>query len=307
MIKIDFISGFLGAGKTTFSNMLLRYYMDCGLRPVFIVNEFGETGLDAEIIKADGFEAIEVEGGCICCTLKDDITAAIVKVIDTFSPTNIVFEPCGIFIFDNFFDILKDPAINKKCELSSIITVVDGVNFSFAKALYGSFIYNQIKNATIILLSKLEKTKSSVDELICDIKNINPDAFIISKIWTTWDVKDFEHLMELQKGVSNEHRDHHHSNLNSITVELEKPFTKDKIDKLVDCCVSGAFGNLCRVKGAVLVEKQAVLLNIAMQDVTMQDVTMQGGTLKKFNGLSKPALTFIGLTVHEKKIIEFLG
>ena len=296
MIKIDFISGFLGAGKTTFANMLLRYYMDSGLRPVFIVNEFGKTGLDAEIIKADGFEAIEIEGGCICCTLKDDIVAAIIKVIDAFSPTNIVFEPCGIFIFDNFFDILKDPAINKKCRLSSIITVVDGVNFSSSKALYGSFIYNQIKNATIILLSKLEKTKNSVDEMICDIKNINPDAFIISKIWAEWDVKDFEHLMKQQNGVSTEHCAHHHNNLCSITVELERSFTQDKIDELIACCKSGAFGNLCRVKGIVLTETQPVLLNIAMQDVT----------LKNFNGISKPSLTFVGQTVNEVEINRFL-
>ena len=73
MINIDIVSGFLGAGKTTFANMLLRYYINSGLRPVYIVNEFGKTGLDAEIIKADGFEAVEIEGGCICCTLEDDI------------------------------------------------------------------------------------------------------------------------------------------------------------------------------------------------------------------------------------------
>jgi len=77
MIKLDIISGFLGAGKTTFCNKILRHYLDCGLRPVFIVNEFGKTSLDAEIIKADGFDALEIEGGCICCTLKDDIAASV--------------------------------------------------------------------------------------------------------------------------------------------------------------------------------------------------------------------------------------
>ena len=295
MVKIDCISGFLGAGKTTFANMLLRYYMDSGLRPVFIVNEFGKTGLDADIIKADGFEALEIEGGCICCTLKDDIAAAIIKVVDAFSPANIVFEPCGIFVFDNFFDILKEPAIYKKCELASVITVVDSVNFSFSKALYGSFVYNQIKNATIILLSKLEKTTNSVDELMCDIKNINPDAFIMSKIWADWDRNDFELLTKQQQCVSARHRAHHHNNLHSITVELEKPFAQDKIDKLIACCTSGAFGNLCRVKGVLLTEAQPVLLNIAMQDVT----------IKTFKGPSKPALTFVGQTVNEKEILEF--
>jgi len=293
--KVDCISGFLGAGKTTFANMLLRYYMDSGLRPVFIVNEFGETGLDADIIKADGFEAIEVEGGCICCTLKDDIAAAIVNVIDAFSPTNIVFEPCGVFIFDNFFDILKSPAIGKKCELNGIVTVVDSVNFSSSKAIYGSFIYNQIKNAAVILLSKLEKTKNSIDEIICDIKNINPDAFIMSKIWTDWDKNDFELLTKQQQGSSVRHRTHHHNNLQSITVELEIPFTQQKIDTFIACCTSGIFGDLCRVKGLILTKAQSVLLNIAMQDVT----------IREFKCPSKPTITFVGQTLNEKEIYEF--
>ena len=124
MVKIDLISGFLGVGKTTFANMLLRYYMDHGKKPVYIVNEFGETGLDADIIKADGFEAVEVFGGCICCTLKNDITIAIDDVIKTFSPDIIVFEPSGVFIVDSFYDILKDETIEDKCEQGNSVRVV---------------------------------------------------------------------------------------------------------------------------------------------------------------------------------------
>ena len=132
MVKLDMISGFLGAGKTTFSSLLLRHYMNQSLRPVYIVNEFGKAGLDADIIKSDGFEAIEMEGGCICCTLKDDVSTAIIRIIDTFAPTNIVFEPSGIFVFSNFFDIFKDPEINKRREMGSVITIIDSLNFTAA-------------------------------------------------------------------------------------------------------------------------------------------------------------------------------
>ena len=296
MVKMDIISGFLGAGKTTFANKLLRKYLDSGLRPVYIVNEFGQTGLDAEIIRADGFEAVEIEGGCICCTLKNDISAAVIKVIDAFSPTNIVFEPSGIFIFDNFTDILKQPQIYGKCEVANVFTVVDGVNFNFSKTVYVNFLYNQIKNASIILISKLEKTKQNVDEIICDVKNINPDAFIMSKIWNDWSSADFELLLNNGKYPRMAHHAHHHGNLRSVTVKPVKPFTRDEIDRFLACCESGAFGDLCRVKGVVEIEKQTVLLNITMRDVVQTN----------FNGVSEQTLTFIGQTVNEKEIAQFL-
>ena len=296
MVKIDLLSGFLGAGKTTFANMLLRYYMNSGLRPVYIVNEFGETGLDADIIKADGFDALEIEGGCICCSLKEDVATAVLKVIEAYSPTNIVFEPSGIFIFDNFFEMLKRPEIGEKCEIGTIITVVDGVNFTFAKATYGNFIYNQIKNAPILLLSKLEKTKQSVDELIADVKNINPDAVVISKIWSEWDTADFEFLVNQRKGLPAQHHAHAHSNLRSISVKLKEPFTQQKIDNLINHCKSGDFGNLYRIKGIIVTDEHPVLLNIAVQDVT----------LTKFKGIPVPTLTFIGETVNEEAIVKFI-
>jgi G3E family GTPase len=296
MVKIDLLSGFLGAGKTTFANLLLRYYMNAGLRPVYIVNEFGKTGLDADIIKADGFDAMEIEGGCICCSLKEDVATAVIEVIETFSPTNIVFEPSGIFIFDNFFEMLKRPEIGEKCEIGTIITVVDGVNFSFAKATYGNFIYNQIKNAPILLLSKLEKTTQSVDELIADVKNINPDALVISKIWSEWDTADFDFVINQRKGLPAQHHAHSHSNLRSTSVKLKEVFTQQKIDTLIDRCKSGDFGNLYRVKGIIVTNEHPVLLNIAVHDVT----------LTKFKGIPEPTLTFIGESVNEEAIVDFI-
>ena len=296
MINIDIISGFLGAGKTTFVNLLLRYYMNLGLRPVYIVNEFGQTGVDAEIIKSDGFEAVEIEGGCICCTLKDDIAATITKVIDTLAPTNIVFEPSGIFIFDNFFEILNQPDIAIKCNLGNVITVVDSVNFSFSKAVYGNFIYNQIKNAGTILLSKMEKSKYTTDELICDIKNINPDAFIMSKLWDDFNEADFELLLNQKKSPDINHNAHSHSQLNSFTVKIDRSFTQDKVDLFIASCQSGMFGDLCRVKGIIKTESFNLLLNISMED----------DALKKFKGAAEYTMTFIGQSVNKTEILKFL-
>ena len=297
MVKIDIISGFLGAGKTTFSNMLLRHYMNAGLRPVYIVNEFGETGLDAEIIQGEGFQAIEVDGGCICCTLQYDIAISIKEVIAAFSPTNIVFEPCGIFIFDNFFDMLKQPGLYETCEVQNVITIVDSVNFTLARAAYGSFIYNQIKNAEIILLSKLERTTQDVEELLCDVKNINLGACIISKIFSHWDAADFEFLLNQAKSLRKEHRAHQHNNFKTLTVKLEQPFTQEKLDQFVSSCTSGAFGDLVRVKGVVQTDAHRILVNIAMQDAV----------LAEFKRMAESSMTFVGKKLKKREILRFLA
>jgi len=296
MIQVDIISGFLGAGKTTFANILLRHYLAFGLRPVYIVNEIGQSGVDAEVIKAEGFEAMEMEGGCICCSLKTDIAAAMLEVIDRFSPTNLVFEPSGVFIFDDFFDILKQPAIAERCTLGKVFTIVDSVNFSLVKAAYGSFLYNQIKNAGILIVSKLERSPHDPEELLCDIKNINDKAFVLSKIWTDWDGSDLEHLLSQQAFPYSNHRAHCHSDFTAFTVKPERAFSKDGLDSFVEACKSGAFGRLCRVKGIVERGEQAMLLNIAMQDCV----------LKAFRGIAEPTVTFIGQEINTEEILNFL-
>jgi len=297
MTKLDIISGFLGAGKTTFVNKLLKYYIDSGLKPICIVNEFGQTGLDARIIESSGFTAVEMEGGCICCTLKDDISVAIMQVIETFSPDRIVFEPSGIFIFDNFFDIAKSEELKNKCEVGNVITIVDSVNFEFSKTTYGSFIYNQIKNAPAIVLSKLEKQANcDINELICDIKNINPDVFIAAKAWDDWDSADFELLLSQKNLPNKEHHAHHHSHLHSITIKPDTIFTRDKLNRLIALCGDGTFGDICRAKGILNVDGELILLNIAMQDVT----------ITPFKGSSEQTLTFIGNSVNEDEVREFL-
>jgi len=296
MTRLDMISGFLGAGKTTFAGLLLRNYMNRGVKPVYVVNEIGKAKLDADIMKADGFEAFEMEGGCICCTLKNDISVAIINIIDSFAPTNIVFEPSGVFIFKDFFDIFKDPEISKRCEMGSVLTIVDSVNFTLSKAAYGGFLYNQIKNAETIVLSKLEKIKNNPDEVICDIKNIHPNAFIMSKKWEDLTEDDIDLLMSRDSSARIKHRATHHNNLKSFNTIPDKSFSKEKLDEFISNCVSGAFGSLCRVKGVLKVEEQSVLLNIAMKDVTYANCKV----------IPNQSLTFIGQSVNGEAIAKFL-
>ena len=294
MINIDVISGFLGAGKTTFTNLLLRYYLKKGFRPVYVVNEFGQTGLDALIIETEGFKAVEMEGGCVCCTLKDDITTSMIQVIKAFDPTHIVFEPSGIFIFDNFQDIIKEPKLSG-CEIKNTITLVDSLNFNFAKATYGSFIYNQIKNAPVIILSKLEKNTTDITELICDIKNINHNAIITTKILYEWHDEDFEAILNKYKQPAVYDHAHFHEHLNSVSVYTKDNFSLDEIKRLTDNCQNSFFGDVYRVKGVITIDGSLKLLNIAREDLS----------LVPFKGSAKQSLTFIGHNINEENIYKF--
>lgn len=182
MVYLDIISGFLGAGKTTFTNKLLEFYMASGEKPIYIVNEYGEAGLDAQILKHEGFEAVEMTNGCICCTLKGEMVRTVAKIMQTYHPTRIVFEPSGVFMFESFFDILKNPALAGQCEIGNIVTVIDAAHYKSSRLVFGNFIYDQIQSAPVLFISKLDTLPENYDlsEIVCDVKNINQQATILT-------------------------------------------------------------------------------------------------------------------------------
>jgi len=285
--KLDIISGFLGSGKTTFANKLLSHYIAAGKKPVYIANELGQAVLDAKIIESNGFTAMEMEGGCICCSLKHDVSTTVAQVIDAFAPDVIVFEPSGIFVFDNFIEIVKGDELRSKCEIGNVFTIVDGINFNAAKVLYGSFIYNQIKNAPVLFISKFDKTDKDPAEIICDVKNINPKAFIAT---TAQDAI----LANRPTEMPNVQGKHSHS-FKAKTITSTKSFTAADIESLSTKKTSGEFGDVYRIKGIVNVDGALMLLNIALHDMT----------LTPHKGIGETAVTFIGSDVNLNTIENF--
>ena len=209
MVYLDVVSGFLGSGKTTFVNKLLDFYIRMGEKPVYIVNEYGEAGIDSAILKASGYDAVEMTNGCICCTLRSELKFAVKKIIDEYAPTRIVFEPSGVFMFGSFFDILKSPQLEGKCDIGNIVTVIDGINYVSARLVFGNFIYNQIQSAPVLFISKLDKAKEDHDlsEIICDVKNVNPNSTIVTKKYAELDDKLLSTLF-LQKSDIYSHDEH---------------------------------------------------------------------------------------------------
>ncbi len=297
MVKIDIISGFLGAGKTTFANKLLAFYLSKGFKPVYIVNEFGQTGLDAAVAESEGFQAVELTSGCVCCTLKGDTASAMREVMAAFNPTHIVFEPSGVFVFDNFLDILKSPGLLGKCKLSSVVTVVDSVNFSLSRAAYGGFLYNQIKHSPALIISKLKRGQTDAEGLICDLKNINPDALVIAKPWSELTDEDYSALSKPNLSRAPAKGKRGHNPLFSVTLPLGGELTRERAEELMELCASGSFGGVYRAKGVIKIGGVSLVLSVAGRDYG----------LSPFRGMHDQTLTFIGENIDSERLQAFLS
>jgi G3E family GTPase len=288
MVTIDVVSGFLGAGKTTLCNKLLHYFVSHGERPVYIVNEFGKTGLDAELMRTGGFSSISIEGGCICCTLKENVASTILAVIKEHKPTRILFEPSGVFIFDKFLEIFQNSDFAERCQIGGLITVVDCLNYDKSKAAFGSFYYNQIKNAAVIVLSKMQKADTPIDEIICDVKNINPEAEIVSVPWDDFQEEDYRNILRNAQATDCRNASHAHERMQTASIDLSCRITSGLFEELLDCLSNGAFGDIYRAKGIACVDQRNVLVNIAGRD---QKIT-------EFKGVADYRITLIGKRIE---------
>ena len=225
MTKIDIISGFLGAGKTTLIKKLIKEALG-GEKVVLIENEFGEIGIDGGFLKEAGIEITEMNSGCICCTLVGDFGAALRDVITKYSPDRIIIEPSGV---GKLSDVIKAVADVKKdfedVELNSFITVADAGKTTMYMKNFGEFFNDQIENANTIVLSRTAKTpESKLEKAVAAIKEHNDKAVIITTDWNSLTGKQILDTMEKAAGEIKDllftkeelescehHHDHEHS------------------------------------------------------------------------------------------------
>ncbi|KDR96202.1 GTPase, G3E family [Peptoclostridium litorale DSM 5388] len=189
MIKVNIISGFLGAGKTTFIKRLLSACE--GQKTVLLENEFGEIGIDAEIIQREGFDVIELSSGCICCSMKMDFEKSIVEIAEKFKPDRIVIEPTGVGMLSWITPILQKESIKSSCELQSCTTIVDAVDYLENVDAFGEFFRDQISTADTVVLSKVQETdRETVRNVAKAVKILSPNATVVDEQWD--DIKDIE-------------------------------------------------------------------------------------------------------------------
>lgn len=285
MTKIDIISGFLGAGKTTLIKKLIKEALG-GQKVVLIENEFGEIGIDGGFLKEAGIEITEMNSGCICCTLVGDFGTALRDVITKYEPDRIIIEPSGV---GKLSDVIKAVADVKKdfenVELNSFIAVVDAGKTTMYMKNFGEFFNDQIENANTIVLSRTGKTsEGKIEKAVAAIKEHNNKALIITTDWdeltgaqiletmekAAGEVKDLlfteeelescehhhhhEHDHEEGHECGCGHHHHHHADevFDSWGVTTPKRFNKEELEKILDTLAWGnGLGIILRAKGIV--------------------------------------------------------
>ncbi len=213
MTRIDIVSGFLGAGKTTLIKKLLDESLK-GEKIVLIENEFGEIGIDGGFLKEAGVEITEMNSGCICCSLVGDFGKALKQVVTEFNPDRVIIEPSGVGKLSDVTKAVIDAAKEVEMELGSSIAVVDGPRCKICLKNFGEFFANQIEYAGTILLSRTQNmTPDKINAMVELLREHNPNAPIIT---TPWDQISGDKILEAMAGHSladelmHELEHHHH-------------------------------------------------------------------------------------------------
>ena len=225
MTKIDIISGFLGAGKTTFIKKMIDEVFK-GEKIVLIENEFGEVGIDGGFLKDAGIQITEMNSGCICCSLVGDFGRNLHEVIDKYHPDRILIEPSGVGKLSDVMKSVIDIEKEEDVKLNGLVTVVNALKASKQMKAFGEFFNNQIEFATVVVLSRSQSaTPEQLELCVKQIQALNPKAAIIT---TPWDSIKGEQILKVIEGADSlemklmaeqhakeeaeehEHEHHHH-------------------------------------------------------------------------------------------------
>jgi G3E family GTPase len=247
--KIGIISGFLGAGKTTLIQKLLKEALS-NKKVVLIENEFGEIGIDGKILKQTGIEVREINSGCICCTLAGDFSNALQEVIHKYNPDQILIEPSGV---GKLSDILL--SCKEKAEINFCITVVNALKYKMYAKNFSEFFFDQIENANTIFLSRAQKAESNqLQGVVKSIRQHNPKAAILT---TPWEQISADRMIEIAKNgipllIKKEglHKHHHADDLFEVwSVETPNLFSSELLESALKSLPK--CGTILRAKGLV--------------------------------------------------------
>ena len=286
MTKVDIISGFLGAGKTTLISKLLKEALK-DEQVVLIENEFGEIGIDGGFLKDSGVEIREMNSGCICCSLVGDFGTSLKEVVDKYHPDRIIIEPSGVGKLSDVIKAVKDLHIENEIRLNSASTVADASKVKVYMKNFGEFFNNQIEHAGTIILSRTQNvSEDKLKKAIELIRTVNANAHIIT---TPWDDLEGTQILGAMENVTNlelemlaeaaekaheehEHEHHHHHDgeecddpacechhhhhhaddvFSSWGKETPKLYSKAALDDILTKLDSGDYGHILRAKGIV--------------------------------------------------------
>ena len=306
MTRIDIISGFLGAGKTTLIKKLLGDALK-GQQVVLIENEFGEIGIDGGFLKDAGIEIREMNSGCICCSLVGDFGAALKDVITKYHPDRIIIEPSGVGKLSDVIKAVDGVEKEAGVALNSATTVVDVMKCKMYLRNFGEFFENQVKSAGTIILSRTDKADTEkVEAAVKMLRELNPEAHIIT---TPVEVLGGKKVLDTMEGAiinlaqveEEEHHHHHHADevFTSWGQETVKTFTKEQIEGILKkLSEDTAYGMVLRAKGMVAgADGQWIYFDMVPEEYEVRDGAPE------FTG----RICVIGSKLAEDKLAELFG
>ena len=278
MTKIDFFSGFLGAGKTTLIKKLIAEAYT-GEQLVLIENEFGEIGIDGGFLQEAGINITEMNSGCICCSLVGDFGKALRQVMDTYHPDRILIEPSGVGKLSDVIRAVQDLQM-PDVVLNGFTTVVDAAKAKMYMKNFGEFFNNQVEHASAIILSRTGGMKQDkLDACVALLREKNPTATIVTTPWDELDGKQLLAAMERRDTLSaaleelaeeQEHHHHHHEHgeecgcgchdhehhhadevFTSWGRETAHPYEQQELAAALQALDTGDYGQVLRAKGIV--------------------------------------------------------
>ncbi|RHC82967.1 CobW family GTP-binding protein [Blautia obeum] len=321
--KIDIISGFLGAGKTTLIKKLLKDAFQ-GEQVVLIENEFGEIGIDGGFLKEAGIQIREMNSGCICCSLVGDFGASLKEVISKYHPDRILIEPSGVGKLSDVIKAVQGVEEETGLVLNSYTTVVDAKKCKMYMRNFGEFFNNQVEYAGAIIMSRTDivdeaKAQASLELL----REINSKAAIITTPIEKLEGKKLLEVMEHPVSLADElmeeeevcpecghvhehgehHHDHHHHHADEVFTswgrETIKKYTKENLEKMLEALsASDEYGIILRAKGMLPAEDGTWIYF----DMVPEETEIREGA-PEYTG----RLCVIGSKLNEDKLAELFG
>ncbi len=252
--KIDIISGFLGAGKTTFIKKMIKdlYTTD---QVVILENEFGRINIDQETLGREGLTVKPIQAGCICCSSSMDLSKGIEEIIRDYHPERIIVEPTGIAKLSEIKKLFKLEETNQVCMIDHIITIVDAKNYYMRTMISKDFFEDQIRASEVIFLSKTEQMEEEkLYKVKEEISKIQPDCLIVDKLWEGMepirlreyinykiDTSEVKHKLGMRKN--------HVNDFDRYEIISDDALNMNRITLFINEIKNGVFGEIHRIKG----------------------------------------------------------
>ena len=277
-MKILLVSGFLGAGKTTFIKEMAK---NINLEFVVLENEYADIGVDGDFLDEKNLNVWEMSEGCICCSMKGDFKSSIKKIYSEINPEYLIIEPTGVGMLSSIVENIRE-IDNNDIEILNPLTLIDVTSFNEYLETFNNFFIDNLKNTGKVILTKLENYNPfDIENIKDEILKINSDLEIITDDYRTFQKEWFGEI--LNKNIDNKIIDKNfslktHINLRTFSKENVNLKTMDELGLLLNRLVNGDFGKIYRAKGIVKIDGYWGKFNLVYKNFEMEPITDAKGT-----------------------------